>query len=154
MQRNNFHLKRVILSVLIATNLLFGVLSRNGEIVSDSVTELQWQDDDIVASTERTWIEAIDYCENTLTLGGHDDWRLPNIKELLSIVDRSRHNPAIDTSSNGFQNYSSNFYWSSTTYVFPGWTDYAWVLDLGNGYSSSYGSKSYNNYVRCVRGGE
>ena len=32
------------------------------------------------------WHDALAYCEN-LDLGGHDDWRLPNVKELQSIVN-------------------------------------------------------------------
>ncbi len=126
-------------------------LSRSGDIVTDSTTGLQWQDNDIVKTAERTWQEAIDYCENDVTLGGHNDWRLPNEKELFSIADRSQVNPAMDTSSNGFQNFSSNEYWSSTTSMIP--TSYAWIVGFSNGYSCHYG-KTLNFYVRCVRGGQ
>ncbi len=125
--------------------------SRNDttEIVIDETTGLQWQDDTIVASTERTWTEAIDYCENTLKLGSHDDWRLPNKKELLSIVDRSRYDPAIDDTI--FANISSDYYWSSTTYA--SYSGYVWYVDFDDGYSG-YTYKTNSYYVRCVRGGQ
>ena len=126
-------------------------LSRSGEIVTDSTTGLQWQDDDIVKTAERTWQEAIDYCENDVTLGGHNDWRLPNEKEMLSIRDKSHYNPAMDTGSSGFQNFSSDYYWSSTTNAY--YTSNAWVVNFNNG-RSNYSNKTNNHYVRCVRGGQ
>jgi hypothetical protein len=61
-------------------------------VVNDTKTGLMWQDD-AVGST-MTWANAITTCES-LTLGGYSDWRLPNIRELKSIVDRTRYNPAI-----------------------------------------------------------
>ena len=64
----------------------------NGDCtVTDNVTGLIWQqeDDDVT----KTWEEALAYCE-TLTLAGPTDWRLPDIKELMSIVDNTRNNPA------------------------------------------------------------
>ena len=133
-----------ILLILIATNLLFGTLSRDAEIVSDSATGLQWQDDAIVASTVRTWPDAIDYCENTLTLGGYSDWRLPNKKELLSIIGHLGYSPAV------FVNTSLSSYWSSTTLVY--FTDGAWYV-INGGYSRN-GHKTWDIYVRCVRGGQ
>jgi len=130
-------------------------LSRNNEteIVIDSVMNLEWQDDEIVKTIKRTWIGAIDYCENTLTLGGHDDWRLPNKKELFSIVDYSTDNPAMDISSSGFQNYTlDRDYWSSTTSAY--YTGYACNMDFGYGSSGCMSGKSNEVYVRCVRGGQ
>ncbi len=119
------------------------------EIVTESRTNLQWQDNEDVNTTQRTWQGAIDYCENTLSLGGHNDWRLPNKKELLSIADRSRYNPAIDNTI--FVNTASPDYWSSTAFVDS--TYDAWYVGFGNG-GSDYGSKGDNGYVRCVRGGQ
>ncbi len=128
-------------------------LSRNkmSEIVTDSTTGLQWQDNAIVKSTERSWMYAINYCEDTLILGGYSDWRLPNANELLSIADYSRSEPAINNSV--FVNTSftfSDFYWSSTADTYA---DRAWVVRFGDG-SSYYNGKTYGNYVRCVRGGQ
>ncbi|MDO8455145.1 MAG: DUF1566 domain-containing protein [Sulfurimonas sp.] len=117
----------------------------NTSIVSDSTTGLQWQDD-AVGST-MAWQSAIDTCEN-LTLGGQSDWRLPNINELKTIIDRSRVNPAI---ASVFTQTSSDVYWSSTTY--EGLKDGAWVVYFDGGYVDGNG-KDDNDYVRCVRAGQ
>ncbi len=119
------------------------------EIVTDSTTGLQWQDDEIVKTTDRTWSEAIDYCENDMVLGGHNDWRLPNKNELLSIIDRLRYHPAIDVTY--FINTALNYYWSSTTLASH--ADYAWTVNFDYGFSGNY-NKGNNCYVRCVRGGQ
>ncbi len=66
--------------------------------ISDLATGLMWQQaDDGIA---RDWKEALEYAEN-LEFAGYSDWRLPNAKELQSIVDYSRApgataSPAID----------------------------------------------------------
>ncbi len=140
---------KLILSILIATNLLFGTLNRSEEIVTDSTTGLQWQDNEIVKTTTRTWQDAIDYCENTLALDGHNDWRFPNKKEMLSIVDRSRYSPSLDMGT--FEHVFSGYYWSSTTDVND--ADNAWLVNFYYGGSNSY-YKTYDGYVRCVRGGQ
>ena len=75
-------------------------------------------------------------------------WRLPNVKELASIVDRSRSSPAID--SKAFPATPSTWFWSSSPYV--GNSDYAW--DVYFSYGSVYGSgRSTASAVRLVRGG-
>ncbi len=140
---------KAILFILISFNILFADLTRSGDIVSDSHTGLQWQDNEIVETAARTWQAAIDYCENTLTLGEHNDWRLPNKKELLSIADRSRYSPAIDTAY--FLNTASSRYWSSTTSAYN--TSYAWYVYFKYGSSVSR-NKANDYYVRCVRGGQ
>ena len=119
-------------------------------IVTDNKTGLQWQDDysDNGGDTKYAkWTDAIAYCEG-LSLGGHDDWRLPNFNELYYLADRSRRNPAIDPT---FQNTRSGHYWSSTSIV--GYEDNAWYVDFNDGNDLWY-FKSYSNYVRCVRAGE
>ena len=125
------------------------ILSRNGEIVTDSATGLQWQDDSAAGSTQIDWSTAIDYCENPLTLGGHSDWRLPNINELLSIVNFSRYDPALTVIV--FQNYASEYYWSSTTTVDD--TSNVWHVRFSNG-NTDYDGKLNAHHVRCVRGGQ
>jgi len=122
----------------------------NGDgTVTDNVTTLMWQKQD--DNIPKTWESAITYCE-TLSLAGHADWRLPNIKELRSIVDDTAFNPAI--SSTYFPAVVSSYYWSATTDAFN--SSNAWFVDIDNGNvgtviksNSSY--LSYNNYARCVR---
>ena len=94
------------------------------------------------------WLSAISYCEN-LTLGGRDNWRLPNINELKSIVDySSSKSPSINQTI--FPNTNSHYYWSSTTTSWK--NDNAWNIYFGDG-SDSFIGKSIQNYsVRCVTG--
>ena len=127
---------------MIGLSLLQADFIKTGNIVKDSVSKLEWQDD-AVGST-MTWQSAITYCE-TLNIGGHSDWRLPNINELKSIVDRSKEEPTI---VNGFGSTSSSYYWSSTTYESS--KDRAWAVNFYSGYVGYYG-KGNDGYVRCVK---
>ncbi len=129
------------------SSLVFADFTKNGDIVTDNKTGLQWQDNADASTTTKIWTDAINYCEN-LTLDGYSDWRLPNINELKSIVDRSKSNSAI---VDGFANFSSSYYWSSTSNV--GYEDYAWYVLFYHG-SVSYYYKYGNFYVRCVRAGQ
>jgi hypothetical protein len=71
----------------------------NGDgTISDMATGLMWQQSD--DGTLRDWENALSYAEN-LTLADYSDWRLPNAKELHSILDYTRspqttNSPAID----------------------------------------------------------
>ena len=139
---------RIILLIMIGfSSLVFADFTKNGDIVTDNKTGLQWQDNADASTTTKIWTDAINYCEN-LTLDGYSDWRLPNINELKSIVDRSKSNSAI---VDGFANFSSSFYWSSTSFV--GYEDSAWYVNFNRGYVN-YDPKYYNYYVRCVRAGQ
>ena len=128
--------------------LNFGNFTDNGDgTVTDNNTMLMWQQDE---GGQKTWEDAISYCEG-LSLAGHTDWRLPNIKELESITDDSLYNPAIDTSF--FPNVYASNYWSSTTYAYN--SSYAWNVFFYYGSVNAYDHyKSYDYYVRCVRGGQ
>ena len=96
--------------------------------VTDAATGLMWTQDD--SGSGMTWEDALAYAEN-LVFAGHDDWRLPNAKELQVILDYTRSpathgTPAIDpvfscstiTDEGGGQDYP--FYWASTTHA--NWT--------------------------------
>lgn len=58
------------------------------------------------------------------------DWRLPNINELRSLIDYSRHDPAL-TNGHTFSNVQSNWYWSSTSN--PVYTGGAYTVSMGRG---------------------
>lgn len=121
-----------------------GYTAGNGA-VTDQRTGLAWQQQD--DGQLRNWEGAIAYCEG-LTLAERSDWRLPNVKELESLTDDSRWNPAIDPIFTGVR---SNYYWSSTTYAYYSLS----ALDV-NFYDGYVGDddKSLGGYVRCVRGGQ
>ena len=105
----------------------------------DPKTGLKWQ----ITSPEKpmNWQEAMTYAESL-----RDDWRLPAIKELETLLDRSKFDPAVRKE---VLFRDSLFYWSSTTYA--GKTSNAWGVDFYNGGVDDYG-KANNYYVRCVRG--
>ena len=91
----------------------------NGDgTVTDLATGLMWQQGDSVAT--QNWEQALAYAEG-LELAGYRDWRLPNAKELQSIVDYTRAplvtgTAAIDT--NFFDvTETESFYWTSTTHL-------------------------------------
>ncbi len=140
-------MKKTILSLFVVIGLLQADYIRDDSkgVVVDTSTNLMWQDD--VPSVQKTWIEAINYCEN-LTLASYDDWRLPNFNELYMLADRSRSNPAI---SSVFQNVVSSLYWSSTSFAFV--PDSAWGVGFYGGYDG-WGGKDGSGYVRCVRAGQ
>jgi hypothetical protein len=98
----------------------------NGDgTVTDNLTGLMWTRDANMAG-EKTWSEAISYCNN-LNYAGYTDWRLPNKKELRSLVDYSRYNPALPK-NHPFTNMHSTPYWSSTTET--SYTYNAFVVDM------------------------
>ncbi len=78
-----------------------------------------------------------------------EDWRLPNIKELKTIVERRCAIPAINNTV--FPNTSSASFWSSSPYA-PG-SGSAWSVNFFNG-SDGASRKSNGKYVRLVRSGQ
>ena len=84
------------------------------------------------------------------------DWRLPNRNEMMSIIDVSRVNPALQL-GHPFVNVVNDKYRTSSSYA--GDTIYsAWLVHVGSG-AADYGSignnnKNYNNYVWPVRAGQ
>jgi len=96
---------------------------KEGELVYDLTNGLIWQDQKISttlaimdgkekefvnAENYLYWGEARDYCES-LELGGRNDWRLPNINELIATLD-----PKTLQIDNAFEYVYKTHYWSST----------------------------------------
>ena len=111
----------------VADNTDYGVndfVDNEDSTVSDNATGLMWQQDDF-ESTD--WDDAVAQCEGATT-ANYDDWRLPNAKELHSIVDYTRSpdthataaiDPVFNASSfineGGWTDWGA--YWTSTTHV-------------------------------------
>ena len=127
--------------------------------VTDTCTGLMWQKDtaDVNGDGQSTdqdftnWCRALGYCEN-LSLAGHDDWRLPNVRELQSIVDYGRFSPSIDPVFGAL----SYFYWSSTSFAYDRGglgRVYAWIVFFRYGLVQ-FDDLDGDKYVRAVRGGQ
>ncbi len=91
----------------------------NGDgTVTDHATGLMWQQAD--SGVGMDWEEALAYAENS-TLAGYDDWRLPNVRELQSIVDYT-HSPSAEDESNKGPAIDTDFF--EITEIAPGTTEY------------------------------
>lgn len=132
---------RVILLMMLGLSVLNAEFIKSEGIVRDTRTGLEWQDNNI--SSPMTWKESIDYCQ-ALSLNG-EDWRVPNINELISIVDDTKYNPSIDSV---FENTILYPYWSSTTT--PDDTSNVWVVVFYAG-NQNLELNEDNCYIRCVR---
>jgi hypothetical protein len=86
---------------------------------------------------------------NNESLCGFNDWRVPTLMELDSIVDLGRITPSIDISY--FPNTESSHYWSSSPYA--NYSGYAWIVNFGYGYDN-YLNRGNNNVLRLVRSGQ
>ena len=134
------------------------VVSADGQEVTDTKTGLIWRrcaegmtfrSNTCAGSYQRYSHEAaLKRATREATRTGLD-WRLPNVKELSSLVDRSRSGPAIDAKA--FPATPSEWFWSSSPYV--GYADSAWYVSFSNGDVYANYRILDNDAVRLVRGG-
>jgi len=146
--------------------------------VTDNLTGLMWlkdanciatyypsfDNDDIPDDGKVTWQHALDFVKG-INNGDHsacggsppyDNWRLPNMKELNSLIYYGANNPALpNTAGTGkcaegdpFINVQSSLYWSSTTQAEA--TSHACYVRTANG-DAHYSPKSSDIYVWPVR---
>jgi len=100
------------------------------------------------ALTSHTWQQALTLAQtqNTTGFAGFSDWRLPNQKELRTLVARNCYNPSIN--ENAFPNTPSNWFWSSSPIA--NFDNYAWIVSFSYGIDVSF-SRDNNGRVRLVR---
>ncbi|WP_458068682.1 Lcl C-terminal domain-containing protein [Rhodanobacter sp. BL-MT-08] len=111
-------------------------------VVVDNKTRLMWGS---AESEKRMTFEEAEAYVASLKLGGFDDWRLPDLEELESIRDLTRHDPCIDTA---FFQSNSSWVWSRTPCAWS--SDYAWLVVFGDG-AVYDGHRSGAAFVRPVR---
>ena len=125
-------------------------------VVTDTVTGLMWKEcaegqTDAGcgggAMSSMTWSDALAAARSS-TWAGYEDWRMPNIIELRSLVETGCHSPSINT--NYFPNTWAGAYWSSTSYR---------IATYARGVLFQYGdlfanTKTNGDPVRLVRGGQ
>jgi hypothetical protein len=117
---------------------------KSDAVVTDNSSKLQWHDDD--QAILKNWDNAKIYCDN-LSVSGIQDWSLPTIDELNSIVDRNSTDLTNITDS-AFAQRSSIDFWSETLYKGP-ISDSYWIIYFSNGLMT-YGGKTGEHFVRCV----
>lgn len=147
--------------------------------VTDNLTGLIWLQnalcpvffpgDTSVNGNYRYWLQAMT-AANSLASGscGLTDgstagqWRLPNVRELQSLLDYAHFNPALSnaagtghwTEGDPFTNVSEGFkYWTSTTKVGAN-NNYIWTVYTINGQVSDLHRTLDQSYVWPVRGGQ
>jgi hypothetical protein len=144
-------------------------LTDNGNgTITDSKTGLMWKQcleglsgNDCTTGTAGsfTWQQALQR-PGTVNAGvgfaGHADWRLPNIKELRSIVEEQCSYPAINATRFPNANTPNSAVWSGSPYA--GLSAYAWLVYFHYGNSDityrNFYSSIGNGAVRLVRGGQ
>ena len=157
--------------------------TENGDgTVTDNVTGLVWQqntdtdgDGDMDAADKMSSTAAVAYCEN-LTYAGHDDWQLPEIKQLYSLIDFSGFDPSgyegsdtsglvpfIDTATFDFaygdtdagERIIDSQYASSTYYVSDKDGELLFGVNFADGrikgYGTTMGGRDKTFSVACVR---
>jgi len=123
----------------------------NGDgTITDNRTGLMWKkcsSGNLICGTSalgNPWEEAIFYCE-TLNFAGYDDWRLPNIRELESIINYN----TLPSINNVYFPNTWGPYWTSTTDVSD--NTYAFSISFDDG---TINTRNKNDILlmRCVRG--
>lgn len=133
--------------------------------ITDNLTGLIWLKN-ANCFGQRTWSQALSDC-NGLASGQCDltdssnvgDWRLPNIKEMQSLIHFGYINPSVpNTAGTGkcsagdpFNSLQSFSYWSSTAYIYS--TVDAWGMAISNGDDHLF-DKDFPFFVLPVRGGQ
>ena len=132
----------------------YELLNSNSE-VKDTQTKLIWQRCSLGQAWDGTsckgsaatynWTNALQTAKN---IGS--GWRLPNVKELNSLVEQACYEPAINETY--FPNTDSSIYssyWSSSPVARA--SDTAWIVNFKSGINDYFGTKNNSRYVRLVR---
>ncbi len=142
-------------------DIVFGDNEYNSAFV-DRKTCLMWPLEfvQINSSGYHTYSEANQICNN-LALGGHTDWRLPSIFDLMSLVDNSNVNPALPADFPDSQSLDCEYpqqlldaglkcnFWTSST---MSWDPEHFIIDLVWGMSTMAPDNTNNVMTTCVRG--
>jgi len=142
----------------------------NGDgTITDSNTGLMWEklsDDGTIHDKDNTYAWDNAFAVKIAVLNarsgfaGHTDWRVPNYKELISIVNLQKWSPSVSEAFNtactpgctvtSCSCTQSSYYWSSSSYAFT--PNFAWSVFFNVGASYANLKTSYHA-VRAVRGG-
>lgn len=135
----------------------------SSQCVIDNLTGLMWlRNPD---STQRGWWAAMNHCDaldGNDGRGGYTDWRMPNIREMVSLIDYRYHSPALANTKGdggwvsgdpflGIQ--TTHYYWSGTSRSYPD-SNGAWGVLMTSGDTLGLNKFTGSFYVWPVRGGQ
>ena len=138
-------------------------IQANTNCVVDNLTGLMWTHNaNMVGTNQMSWKDAIAFCKN-LNYGGHSDWRLPQIRELYSIMNTNYTRPML-SNTKGTAKWKQNdpfknvkeydkggvcYYWVTTTTA--GEPAGAWLVSFFSGQISQKNETTGTGYVWPVR---
>lgn len=123
--------------------------------ITDYLTGLIWQNPVHPSGNTNAvnWSQALQYCNDlkTTTLFGaeYDNWRLPNVKELQSLIDYNQASPALPTGHPFSDVKTTGEYWTSTHWMTSGEFE-AWYTKMTSG-NSEGAFKADSKWVWYVR---
>lgn len=133
--------------ILIFVSIIEAKLIRKNsvDVVYDTQTNLMWVDSISVVKLQKTHEESILYCDN-LIFAGYSNWRLPELEEFTTIVNKKNHKNYI---AYAFKYNLPTGYWAKKAHWRTFWfyADYMNFIS-GTGY---YDSRHKTKFVRCVR---
>ena len=129
--------------------------------VTDSSTGLMWDrcelglsGPDCATGTTNlfSWQGALDAAATVGTYKGYNDWRLPNLKELRSLVEECRRDPSINEIAFPNTSVFVSIFWSSSPTA--GYAAYSRFVSFKSGSGGGFGSHSAAYRIRLVRAGQ
>ena len=120
------------------------------DLVRDELTGLYWTRKANFLDFPLTWNESLDEVKemNKEGFAGFNDWRLPNRREIRSLISHGQRKPALPA-DHPFQDVFLGWYWTSTTSAMA--PAYAWYVHL-EGARMFYGGKEQRYLTWPVRG--
>lgn len=125
------------------------VNNSSDDTFTDLLTGLMWYNN-AVSIGQKSWQNALDEVAQLNSSSSHNDWRLPNIRELESLLDISRPTSPCFPSGYSFVNIASAGYWTSTYLASLSTPTSAWYINFSDG-SIQAEAMSNLHYVWPVR---
>jgi len=129
---------------LVSNNLIH--YERDNDTVIDANNSLMWQDNEDANSKLFDLEGAIKYCDN-LSLNGYENWKLPRLDELETLIDNRTEEPSINSIFEHVSYLDDDAYWTVTKYKID---TYNWGVFFI--YGSTFRVRPTEQlYTRCVR---
>jgi hypothetical protein len=128
-----------IIFIIVSLNIIL-----SSSIFEDKKTNLIWQSNP--SPLKYTFLKAKEYCD-LLEYANKNDWKLPNIDEMMSLTDKSNYLPAIIT--NKVIVKIDDWYWTKSHYIVD--MSRIWVVNFDSGRDAFWHNQNNKNYVLCVR---